>query len=140
MRPRSAECLPENSIGGTKHCVLDGGPAHHRLMIVVVVGVFIGEPLQDRRVAVEPVEEPHRIATGTVIAGDADEWIKGVYEGLRGTVSEMHAATRLARPTALVVAGAAGSGMTEFLRSRTLFVPRMRQQCADYERNPDSRW
>src|SRR5262249_24111398 len=74
----SIERLPENGVGGAEHRVLDSGAAHHWLVVVGVHRVLVGEPPEDPPIADAYVGDTHCVAAGTVIAGDADEWIKVV--------------------------------------------------------------
>src|ERR1700732_3721583 len=48
----------------------------HQLSALALDGVFFGDPLEYRRVAVVHVVETHRVAAGTIVAGDTDEGIE----------------------------------------------------------------
>ena len=52
--------------------MLDPGSAHDGLMVVVAHRVCVGEPLEERNIALLHVVEAHRVAAGIVTARDAD--------------------------------------------------------------------
>ncbi len=57
-----AAVVEEIDVSGADRDVVCARTAHHRLMVVIGNGVFHGEPLQDRRIALVHVEEGHRSA------------------------------------------------------------------------------
>ena len=77
------ECIPWDRVGGTDHGVLHHGAAHHRLVIVVVERVFVGEPLEHRRVASADIVEAHRVSARAIVAGNAHERIEIVQTARR---------------------------------------------------------
>src|SRR5215469_8878297 len=58
--------------------MLDSRSAHDRLMVIVVDGVCVGDLLKYRRVALEHIQETHRVAAGTIIARDTDKGVEVV--------------------------------------------------------------
>src|SRR5262249_32782560 len=71
-----AHVLPWQSIGSAYHGVLHCRTAHHRLMEVIAHGVFIGQALEERGIALLHVVKTHRVAAAIVTTSNAYEWIQ----------------------------------------------------------------